>query len=196
MDAAIVKTLHEAGASFDSVKMSSSHCVDNRNYYGYKHTTNELGLAVSVCDIVLDVSRAALDDFWSSAKKYHAVFKEEFYKKGGLERHVIDKLIGRSTMGALDPQGQSEPSSRMTYYCSTNARDLTAVLGDSGDNIQLEFFTWLSHIFTFPSIWISAVHTFRRKLNHSLQYNAHLIDRQTAERIKDAIFEMMKKVIE
>ena len=119
-------------------KLSSAHAADNRVYY--KDSVDELGVGMGVCDFTHEVcTEESISDFWAAAKKYHLKFKEQHSNQPGIEEFVIEKLTHFSALKLLPVEGQAAPSKHMNYYATTNMRDLTALLGNLGENAQLEF---------------------------------------------------------
>jgi len=194
VEAATIRLMQEAGFDQDSFKISSLQAADNRVYYENCH--DELGVGMGVLDFTHEVMKEDLDDFWNQAKKYHQKFKKQHSYKPGLEHSLIEELTGVSPLTILDKNGQSSPSKNMTYYATTNMRDITSILGDCGDQIELEFLDRLTLMQQMPCIWMNTFNTFKGRFWHSLQYNSHLITEEVAKKLSDKIFQLFEEVIE
>jgi len=196
IEVAMVKVIIDGGILQESYRVTGLHCADNRSYFDCEKSEDEFGISISLIDKSTVFSSSALTNFWPEVKKFQMEFKERYSMKAGLQLATIDKLTGNGpTMKALNINGQNKPSSSMCYYCTTNMRDLTEILGNSGEHVNLEFINCLSTMTTFPVLFISSFHTLTGKLSHSLQYNAHVIDCKTANKINDAIFQLFNDVV-
>ena len=194
IETALIKLMQEAGVDRDSYQLSSLQAADNRVYYNNCH--DEFGVGMAVMDFTHEVKKEELSDFWNQARKYHQEFKKQHSFKPGLEHPIIEELTGISPLVLLNKNGQSSPSKAMSYYATTNMRDITSILGDCGDQIELEFIDRLTTMHLIPCIWMNTFNTFKGKFCHSLQYNSHLMSWEVAKMYSDKIFELFKKVVE
>ena len=194
IETALIKLMQEAGVDKDSYKLSSLQAADNRVYYDNCH--DEFGVGMGVMDFTHEVKKEELSDFWNQAKKYHQEFKKQHSYKPGLEHAIIEELTGVSPMVPLNKDGQSSPSKSMCYYVTTNMRDITGILGNCGDQIELEFIDRLTTMHLFPCMWMNTFNTFKGKFFHSLQYNSHVVSQEVAQKFSDMLFKLFEEVPE
>ena len=186
--------MQEAGMDRDSFKISSIHAADNRVYYDNCH--DELGFSVGMMDLTRNVKKDDLLDFWNLAKTYHGEFKNQHKLKTGFVNTIIEDSSGESAVSLLNKEGQASPSKKMIYCGSTNMRDITGILGDCGEHIELEFLDRLSTMHVLPCIWTNVFNTYKGCFWHSLQYNSHIMSSEVAKKYSDKLFDQFARVVE
>ena len=190
LDRAIAELLAEKGFAEASLQIASGHSVDLRSYY--ENCVDEFGFGVS---FLFSSEKHKLEqDFWDVARKYQAHFKQNFKDQALFEMDVIEELTGYTPLALTSPEGQEHPSDNCIYYATTNMRDITGLVGNCGENIQLEYIDRLTSVQLYQTLWLSSFQTFRGRFLHSLQYNSHVTSAETAQKYSQKLFSLMEKV--
>ena len=192
--AAIIKLLNESKSQYSSCEVSSMHAMNMRKIYQEEDTA--LGVEVGHFNLIWEVPSNILDNFWAHAKSFHAKFKEVCLCTDSLDYEILEKLTDIDIMPYIPEEGRETPWPKLMYYLTSNMLDVTKILGDCGNKVHLEYISWTTNCRIDPHLWLNCLHTLRGRLLHSMQYNAGLLDHQTALRISQLIFEILTQVLE
>ncbi|XP_018014809.1 uncharacterized protein LOC108671747 [Hyalella azteca] len=194
IEASIVQALLDANFLQDEYTIGGLHCIDQRCYFN--DVENAYGTGFGTMDVTTDVSKDIVANFWSHAKQYHAKFKDQQRRMNSMELEVIYKLTGKNPFVFIDSQGIDSPLPRVAPYATSNVRDVTKILSNFGQNVDLIYYDWMAAVQEIGHEWVSSIHTFNGQLLHNLHYNTQLMDEALALKIADLIFEILRQVVE
>jgi len=195
LDAAYVKTLQDLGIFEDRYPISSQHCVNLRQYF--KDCANSVGNCMNLMDTNFNTPANVVHEFWTYAQVVSKAFREKYTNMEPLMSDVVEKLSGKPAYQTLDVEKLKKIGMEKAYtYSTTNMLDVTKVLINRGKHVRLTFYDRITSVQCVPCLWTSVFQTFHGHLVHSLQYNAHLVDRALAQHISDNIAQVMKEVSE
>ena len=191
IDAAIVKTLVEAGQKLTSYRISSSNAVDMRKIFPKSEV--QMGLGQRPLFLVRDVAESVVkENFWSEAKKHFLKFRSEYQRKASLEREVVSRLTGTDV---FEPHKDVLPCENKAYYLISNTGESFPIQGNYGPYLHLEYMDGTTDMTATNYLWMVLSFIFRGKLYCSFQYNTNMIDADTAEKVKQNMIEIMPEIV-
>ena len=196
-DAAYVKLLRDKNVEKDSYKITALHCVNNRRAY-FTGADKSYGNGMGVLDTHVDTPKDVLDDFWYYSKKLHQQIKEQQKAMASYENYLIEQFTEKCVFEPISLEDIKKDSlPKIVTYASSNMLDVTKTFTNlTRKNIRLDWYDRLSSLQLMNVLWMSDFQTYHGQLMLSLQYNLGLMTSDTAQKLCDNIFEVIKQVVE
>ena len=192
IDASLVELLNKSGVKNNQYVNNSIHPVNNRCYYN--NDSKSLGCIMGSIGIKMISPADILEKFWDYAKQFHSKFKEQHKIKNSLERFVFAEM-GNPIFAKVTKLNSPElPLKPAINYVLNNMCDVSDALDIESEHVRLQFYDRLTVLKCFPVLWGSTIQTFRGQLMHSVHYNAHYMEANTAQTIAKTVAEIIMKV--
>ena len=194
-DAAYVKLLRDKNVEKNSYRITVLHCINHRTHFTDANIS--FGNAMGAFDTHVDTPKDVEDEFWIYAKKIHKLIKGQQKLMTSLEHEVIEQVTKKSALDPIVPEDIKENSlPKIITYATSNMLDVTKTFADlERRNVRLDWYDRLTSVQLLPLLWVSDFQTYHGQLMLSVQYNLGLMTPDTAQKLSDNIFEVIKNVV-
>ncbi|XP_042875628.1 uncharacterized protein LOC122255540 [Penaeus japonicus] len=187
---AMVDFLVEGGIHRETYSISSNHVVNARRYWE-GDTSEYLGChALPTNPVVVETPRNVGAKFWDYAREVHREFLKTLDSGKALHVEAMKQIMRSESpdCGALSEQSQFD-------FCMTNMGDVTPLVTEGGDHVQVIHVLRCTAIHPVPNFWGNYLHSFRGRFINVLAYSTENINDQVAEKYCGKIFKHFHEAI-
>ena len=191
VNVAIVDILNEAGLNNSNYDIIKSHTINFRKYWDKEE---QVSLGVHIYDVLLaiDTPRDVKYNILSYAKKYHNILSNVFNSSECCNNQCFTKLIDGTSIYKPIKDEVKKPTA---YYNTTNMGNVTSILGNKGEHVQITWLTRSVAINDMPIIMLFMPQTYRGRFQIAFGYNTRFMTPEIANELINKIYKLIISII-
>ncbi|XP_018022943.1 uncharacterized protein LOC108678955 [Hyalella azteca] len=190
----LVEMLKKKGVKQRLFEICSFNAINMRRYWN-GDSSRALGCHFGPISLVMDTASSSVHQFLEYAHDVQTNMLDYIAQHRALDECLFLDVKRGTNHSNMDEFFASPPLHPQFWYSLTNMGEVSSLLQGLGDKVQLGWISRHNSFHRYNSTFVFAVHTYRKRLYFTMDFNARLLSKNVAEDVIATLTNLMFDIV-